>query len=1094
MKAFHLLAVTLVVLIPLSTGSGQVVPKGRRGTSTAERKGTHDANDMRTEFWNFGMVGNYPPDPLNVDLTTFHSVEVPKGSGVNYSDGTTPFVLAQIDLGGGTPIYIMETGYRERQAQRQNGQMMRFEPRPGYFQANTSINRALSPAISNDSRTWPDTWPDKDASWDGYWDGYFGKRPAADQESYTVMDDDYYDDPLWSTFYPDSRDSTRRGLGLRVDVRGFQWSNPESQDVIFWHYDITNEGTTDYPINGNPENIIFGLYMDSGVGGSAISCDGIAESDDDNAYWDRSYAGLNLVYTWDLYGHGVGLGTLCAPTGYVGYAYLETPGKPYDGIDNDDDGITDESRASGPGQRIVGQGAISTYLTSHPSTYNMTKFQAYYGNLLDRPAFKAGEWWTGDEDLDWVALYDDVGADGVPNTHDIGEGDGMPTAGEPDFDQTDPDESDQIGLTGFKMNRIVPGKGNPSTATDGIIFYTDQLDWPHRLYEKFTDPTPDNRFDAAVVNNYNIAFLFASGPFTLKAGDHERFSLALAYGPDLQELRTVVTVVEAIYNANYQFSTPPPTPTVKAEVGDHYVQLTWDDVAENATNPITRINAFEGYRIYRSTDPTFLDPKVVTNGLGTGTIGNGKPVAQFDLKDGRAGFTAKSVQGVAYYLGSETGITHTWRDTTVTNGQEYYYAVCSYDWGPSIVKGTVSFTYYPSESPITVSRTLRGGIILPQNVVAVRPDPRINGYLPAGVTAATKVSGNGFGSVGVKVTNSPLVPDNHIFKIAFASDPDSVHAIAYTLTDSTSGALLYSTGKVFDGSLTGPTASGVMPIVYTPPTILIDSANTGFVSGSPTNARISVTYNSSTFPINQKRFAFPANITLQFSNSIIDTSVGQFPFRPLPVKFTVIGHLPTGDQKLKFLFFDLNGDSTLSHVPGGNHETIQILTGPDTLTPGNRSTWLVQLTGDDTSTRTPGSGDVYQINLLTPYTTGDVFTFTTTAEVISADKAKEDFKGQPYVVPNPYVGAASFEPAPFGVQGRGDRYMEFRNLPRNAAIRIYTVRGDLVRVIRQDGSTAGIAGWDLRTKDNLDVAPGLYIFHVDGGAAGTYIGKFAIIK
>ncbi len=56
------------------------------------------------------------------------------------------------------------------------------------------------------------------------------------------------------------------------------------------------------------------------------------------------------------------------------------------------------------------------------------------------------------------------------------------------------------------------------------------------------------------------------------------------------------------------------------------------------------------------------------------------------------------------------------------------------------------------------------------------------------------------------------------------------------------------------------------------------------------------------------------------------------------------------------------------------------------------------------------------------------------------------------------------------------------------------MRGELVRTLYQDGSNNGYVPWDLRTKDNLDVAPGLYIFHVDGGAAGTYIGKFAIIK
>ncbi|MBE0564391.1 MAG: hypothetical protein IH621_00400, partial [Krumholzibacteria bacterium] len=45
--------------------------------------GQHDANNIRTVFWNYGMVGDYPADPINVDLSVFHSVEVPKGSGMN---------------------------------------------------------------------------------------------------------------------------------------------------------------------------------------------------------------------------------------------------------------------------------------------------------------------------------------------------------------------------------------------------------------------------------------------------------------------------------------------------------------------------------------------------------------------------------------------------------------------------------------------------------------------------------------------------------------------------------------------------------------------------------------------------------------------------------------------------------------------------------------------------------------------------------------------------------------------------------------------------------------------------------------------------
>ena len=98
------------------------------------------------------------------------------------------------------------------------------------------------------------------------------------------------------------------------------------------------------------------------------------------------------------------------------------------------------------------------------------------------------------------------------------------------------------------------------------------------------------------------------------------------------------------------------------------------------------------------------------------------------------------------------------------------------------------------------------------------------------------------------------------------------------------------------------------------------------------------------------------------------------------------------------------------------------------------------------------------------------------------------------VVPNPYVAAAGWEPRnPFGT-GRGPREIHFTHLPVRCTIRIYTVRGELVQTLYHDGSTLGYVAWDLRTKDNLDVAPGLYIFHVDGNDLGSKIGKVAILK
>lgn len=1049
-----------------------VVPKSQRSRTDWERSGTHDAGNIRSIFWNFGMVGDYPLDPLNVDLSVFHSAEVPKGSGMNYSDGITPFVLSRVTAAG-LPTYIMETGFRERQEQSPNtGKIMRFEPRPGYLQPDPGINRGRSIAISNDPRTWPEQWPDKaadafDPGWSGSWNGYFGKRPNADQESFFVMDDDFYD--KWD-YHPDSRDPTRHGFGLKVEVRGFQWANPQATNVVFWHYDISNESTTDYP-----DNIIFGLYMDSGVGGSALSCDGIAESDDDNAYFDRS-TGLNLTYTWDKAGHGSDLRGTCSPTGYLGYAYLETPGNPFNGIDDDDDGITDERRDGDAGVLIVGQDNIRSYVLSH---YNLPKFQSFYGTLESRPAFKAGRWWTGDENMNWVADYDDVGGDGVPGTHDPGEGDGVPTPGEPDYNQTDKDESDQIGLTGFKMNRIKgPSKTDP---VDDIVFYGL---WPPMLYSQFTNASPAARFDSAVVLNYNIGFLFASGPFNLPAGSRERFSLALAYGADLEELRTQVKTVQQIYNANYQFAVPPPLPIVSAEAGDEYVRLNWNDVSERGIDPVTHENDFEGYKIYRSTDPDFRDPKTVSNARGTGPFGNGRPIERFDLRNGVKGFSKQIIDGVAFDLGTDTGLMHTMTDTTVKNGQEYFYAVCAYD------RGSDSLAFFPSENSIAVSRTVRGGTILPANIVEVRPEPRVTGYTPA---RASEIQHTGPGSavVGVEVLDSKEVPRDRIYAIRFYVDvPGRIHASRYELYDSTGHRSLFNSGTDFHGEGRGPVGTGLLPVIATPDLVTPDSVGSGFLPGSVGNARLKF-IRKDVDSADVQRPGYPAGYSIMFSGTYVDTSLIAIGSPAIPVKFRVDASSPSGPLRMRFFFHDANNDSTLSS-PGDYIDLVTYFGSATSVT------WRVQIDTVGQAQRgtlvLPAPGDVYHASFSIPAGTADLYLFTTRSEFIDAALSREQYKTGPYVVPNPYVGAASFEPERFAVSGRGERRMEFRGLPAGATVRIYDVRGALVQTLYHDGSTSGYVAWDLRTKDNLDVAPGLYIFHVEAAGLDAAMGKFAIIK
>ena len=89
------------------------------------------------------------------------------------------------------------------------------------------------------------------------------------------------------------------------------------------------------------------------------------------------------------------------------------------------------------------------------------------------------------------------------------------------------------------------------------------------------------------------------------------------------------------------------------------------------------------------------------------------------------------------------------------------------------------------------------------------------------------------------------------------------------------------------------------------------------------------------------------------------------------------------------------------------------------------------------------------------------------------------------VVPNPYKGSALFE----------ERYEEkimFINLPKTCKISIFSMSGDLVKIIEHtDGSSAEF--WDIVSRNNQDVMSGLYLYVVETEEEKS-TGKFVIIR
>lgn len=91
------------------------------------------------------------------------------------------------------------------------------------------------------------------------------------------------------------------------------------------------------------------------------------------------------------------------------------------------------------------------------------------------------------------------------------------------------------------------------------------------------------------------------------------------------------------------------------------------------------------------------------------------------------------------------------------------------------------------------------------------------------------------------------------------------------------------------------------------------------------------------------------------------------------------------------------------------------------------------------------------------------------------------------VVPNPYVAHSNFN------ETEHIRKIYFTNLPSKCKITVYTVNAEKVATLYHDSLTSGDMDWDMRTINNQEVSPGLYLFSVETDI-DKFIGKFAIIR
>jgi len=1076
-KIVWLLSVLVCCLLSIANAQ---TDQEKRGNAIYRRIGLMDGNLVKTLFKNYGEVTDYPNEP---------SANWPS-LGRHYCDGVALIVSVSVENSLGEHIHPMETQYREFTDVSPEDIPWGFEPRPYWFNMDTRENKF--PAMSNDSISWPETWPDRSSTWDNYWNGYFGKGIFnADLETVFVFDDDPDKEPnLQMNYYCDDNDSTRGGLGLWVKTRGFQWSQVLAEDCIFWLYNITNESTHNY------DSTFYSQYIDWGIGGVEDGADDIGMYDTD----------LDIAYAYDT--DGIGTPGNWSPVGYAGYAFLESPGIESDGEDNDHDGIIDEKRYSdGPGQ----------YIDVYPYGFTDEHWSEFEQAYFRSP----GPHWSEDEDCDWrpfgdlndneirddnEQINDDLGADGV-GPYDIhyqgpddGEADGKPTNGEPNYNATDPDESDQIGLTGFKV-----------FATHDHELTDDEENW-----DVFINGVPPHD---QILRPNNLAMFFSSGIFPLVVGQTERYSMALLFGEDLDDLIKNKNTVQQIYNADYRFSKPPLKPSLKVIPGDNKVTLIWDDVAERSFDPFLQEFDFEGYMIYKSTEPQFLESKVITDAYGNKTYR--KPVAQYDLQDGKQGPHPVDIYGIKYNLGTDSGLKHTWIDEDVYNGQTYYYTVVSYDYGLVNYGSTGAEGISPSEcSSIIKTNSLGDVIFMDINTGTATPRPASAGYQDARILDDIVHIGPGTGSVSVQVVDEYAVPSGQsTYEISFlnigkfntypypylllrdvVNDTLVIDSLLINLENQET-PLFYGTvitvdnGYIYNGSTSIDS------------TVLFDRNASYWLNGS-SDYEPKVRMNPDWEFIVERKWnvALPSDFEIRFHDfdSVVTTSFNQFGFFPYPSNIEVYNVTDSMFMDYGILDNDLNqkysmGDDIALIVPDANF----IL--------GSRTSWTINFlskfetdtiftdTGFEIDTvwltvDPPEAGETYLLKTTKPFRSGDLFRFTLQGPDSSNTRAKDEL-ADICVVPNPYVVTAAWEPKSYYQFGRGERRIYFFHLPQNCTIRIYTLRGYLVDTITHNGlASDGMEPWDLLSKDGQDISYGVYIYHVNAPGVGEKTGKFAIIK
>jgi len=709
----------------------------------------------------------------------------------------------------------------------------------------------------------------------------------------------------------------------------------------------------------------------------------------------------------------------------------------------------------------------------------------------------------------------------------------------------DPTTADNI------WKHITQGVGQP------ILMQNENHWFPYWFGEP--KPTDIDALNTLVASRGSYGFHFvSSGPFTWAPNEKVDYCVAFVAAHSEGDVLDVADKAIKSFQAQFQSSGPPATPRLETAgilagrdgktydshfhpypihyVGPGSITLHWDGTAaENSLDPITGLNDFQGYRIYKSINRGGDWGEEITDEWGN--FVDYAPEVMFDLDDNILGPYPEGVLS----LGDDTGLQHTWTDNNVLDGYEYWYAITAYDYETTQDPANPSY-----ESPIGADPTT-------PNVIAVIASSKPNGYregmVGSGLTAAADYSlylptnTERESTIYVSVVDEGQITGD-TYTVSVVGDSAWYGTDLYPLEP---GILLSNDTKAidfFDLPVIGskldfgfdniPVTDGFR--VFTMPpmdasgvpqedggvysfeitTDMSDSTNytvsleQAYMEGSGSAANRA---NRTGF-MNVVEFRFTGWVPAAGDTNWIFTRSGggysdgdliQCPFelwdietntRLMPGTYWPGQPFWDGDYFMvtNVPYYETDG-VTVKPFTDTHPSSDSEYWGYDTSNPNSRSDWVYRLRFNERSyASNEDYWDIGDTWTLSPYKTlqglgGNSFTFSTTVAVIEDSLINYD---DIMVVPNPYLIMAEWDRSING------RMMQFTNVPPDATIDIYTLSGDLIASLDHGpdyhSSQVGTVVWNIWTYEFTEAAYGLYIYVVKVGGSVKKVGKFAIIR